>query len=176
MHDLLNEVNLKEVAKIYIGYEYSDKLKKMIHLFKYERYLSLASIFASSIADSIKEQGNFDLIIPVPLHHKKEYERGYNQSEEIAKQLSKITNIEYSTKIIQRKKYTISQTTLNKNERILNVSNAFTCSDNIRNKTVLIIDDVITTGSTLKACAQCILKNGAKSVSLAAVTTPPFAV
>ena len=171
---LLQKINNPRITNIFIGYEYSEKLKMLMHVFKYERFTALASHFASAIATLIQYPEKIDLILPVPLHPRKQRERGYNQSELIVKTLSFQLNIEYRNDLLKRKKYTISQTTLNKNERIQNVNDAFFCSENLQNKTILIVDDVITTGSTLKACAECVLKNKAKIVQLAAVTTPPF--
>ena len=173
--NLLREINTAQIPAIYIGYEYSDILKELMHLFKYERFTSLSSVFAEAIAVQVGKNENIDLILPVPLHPKKKHERGYNQSELIVKKLSELLDIDYKCDVIERKKYTVSQTTLNKNERMQNVGDAFVCQGNVQNKTLLIVDDVITTGSTLKACAQSVLQKGAKSVYLAAVTTPPFA-
>jgi len=171
---LLKEINYAPIEQIFIGYEYSEKLKTLMHIYKYERFTTLAYYFASSISRLIQYPDKIDLIIPVPLHPSKQRERGYNQSELIVKHLSELLNIEYQTDILIRKKNTVSQTTLNKNERIQNVNDAFMCSKNAHNKTILIVDDVITTGSTLKACAECVFTNGAKNIQLAAVTTPPF--
>jgi ComF family protein len=171
---LLQEISLKEIKRIYIGYYYSERLKRLIHLLKYEHFTSLASLLAVSIAAEIGANHKIDLILPVPLHPKKERERGYNQSGMIVKQLSRLTGIPFRTDLLHRKKYTVSQTALNKKERMRNVSGAFICSDSMENKNVLIVDDVITTGSTLKACAQCLIKKGAESIQLAAATTPPF--
>ncbi len=171
---LRQEINNPNIDRIFIGYEYSEKLKMLMHVFKYERFTALASHFASAIATLIRYPEKIDLILPVPLHPRKHRERGYNQSELIGKSLACLLSIEYRNDLLERKKYTISQTTLNKNDRIQNVSDAFFCSESLHDKTILIIDDVITTGSTLKACAECVLKNKAKIVHLAAVTTPPF--
>ncbi len=173
--NLLMEIKDARISDIYIGYEYSDQLKELMHLFKYQRFTKLSAVFASAIASQVKKNEMIDLIVPVPLHVKKKHERGYNQSELIAEELSKRINVNYNFDVLYRKKYTVSQTTLNKNERMQNVGDAFVCKQNIQDKTLLIVDDVITTGSTLKACAQCVLQNGAKNVFLAAVTTPTFA-
>jgi ComF family protein len=107
-----------------------------------------------------------DLIIPVPIHHLKKAERGYNQSDFIAKGLSTALNIPYSSKSIKRIKYTESQTKLNMNERALNVSNAFKArsSNKLKGKNILVVDDVCTTGATLLECAKVLLGAGANSV------------
>ena len=171
---LLHEIDMPQIKEIFIGFEYCEKLMELIHFFKYERFTSLSSIFAAAVAARIAEDIRIDLILPVPLHPWKKHERGYNQSDLIVKELSRLMGIDYRVDILKRIKYTVSQTTLNKNERMQNVSNAFVCNENVRSKAVLIVDDVITTGSTLKACAQSVLRQEAKSVYLGAVTTPPF--
>ncbi len=106
------------------------------------------------------------MIIPVPIHHLKKAERGYNQSDYLAKGLSKSLNIPYSSKAIKRIKYTVSQTGLNMNERALNVSNAFKVrhTKKVLGKNILILDDVCTTGATLLECGIALYKAGASSV------------
>ncbi len=107
-----------------------------------------------------------DLIIPVPIHHLKKAERGYNQSDYLAKGLSKSLNIPYSGKMIKRIKYTESQTKLKMKERALNVSNAFKVrnAEKVKGKNILIVDDVCTTGATLLECGIALYKAGANSV------------
>ena len=87
-----------------------------------------------------------DLIIPIPIHHLKKAERGYNQSDYLAKGLSKSLSIPYSGKSIKRIKYTDSQTKLKMKERALNVSNAFKVRQpkKVSGKNILIVDDVCT--------------------------------
>ena len=109
---------------------------------------------------------DIDIIIPVPLHHLKKAERGYNQSEFIVKGLSDKLNIPYSTKALKRVRYTETQTAFNLGEREKNISNAFKVRNKkkILGKNILVVDDVITTGSTIKECGKALLESGAKSV------------
>jgi len=112
-----------------------------------------------------------DMIHPVPLHHKKQKKRGYNQSELIASGMAEILHLPVETTLISRKDDTLSQTRKSRYERWENVQHVFCCEnpEAIRNKHVLLVDDVITTGATIEACASCILKFEGVSVSVASL-------
>jgi len=114
-----------------------------------------------------------DLMIPVPLHRKRLNQRGYNQSEIIARGASEITGIPVQTNLIERKKDTRSQTTMNRLERFDNISTAFLTpnfSADLTEKKVLLIDDVVTTGATLEACSLVLIKNYSCRVYIATVS------
>ncbi len=113
---------------------------------------------------------NFDAIVPVPIHHARRRERGYNQSEFIAIGISSFTGIPVNTKIIKRRKYTQTQTVLSKDERRTNVEKAITSykkDTRLDGGNFLLVDDVLTTGSTLNACASTLLLLGARNVEVA---------
>jgi ComF family protein len=121
------------------------------------------------MAEKIKRSGIITcqaLLIPVPLHKTRVRERGYNQSELLCKVIAAETGIGYDANILQRIRYTKSQTKLDEATRSVNVKNAFKVSqrDRISKKTILLIDDVITTGATINACAKELIRNGAKEV------------
>lgn len=142
--------------------------KEVIHHLKYAGFVELADVLGELICQKIQASGlklkDF-VIVPVPLHKKKLAERGFNQSELIARYVAKRLGIPGGDALI-RTKYTETQTKLSKEERIKNVSNAFKCDDVefIKNKYVFLIDDVTTTGSTLNACADVLNASGAKEV------------
>ncbi|MDR3287252.1 MAG: ComF family protein [Prevotellaceae bacterium] len=100
-----------------------------------------------------------DFIIPVPLHPKKQKSRGYNQSEKICEGLSKAMNKSIDTKTLIRAEFTNTQTKKNRMERWHNVSNVFTTNnaEKLKNKHILLVDDVLTTGATIEACCNAIL-------------------
>ena len=113
-------------------------------------------------------QSNF-VLIAVPLHQTKLEERGFNQSELIALALSKRAGIKCDTRALVRSKVTSPQYGLTKSERAINVDSAFSASDRVKGKDIVLIDDVLTSGATAVACAQALLKAGAQSVSVLTV-------
>ena len=109
---------------------------------------------------------NIDCVIPVPLNKRKERERGYNQSDFVAKGISSIINVPVFSDVVRRVKYTVTQTHLNAQERKKNIAEAFavTQSEKIKNKNILIVDDIITTGSTIQETAKVLMDSGATKV------------
>jgi len=108
----------------------------------------------------------------VPLHKAKFKIRGFNQSADIASGIEKITAIKQNNSLLIRQKNSPSQTKLNREEREVNVKNAFFCPEDLTDKTILLIDDIITTGSTMNECAKALKRAGAWQVDLAAIGTP----
>ncbi|OQX87603.1 hypothetical protein B6D60_03575 [candidate division KSB1 bacterium 4484_87] len=138
---------------------FDENVQNLIHHFKYNGYWLLAKPIAGFMAEKLS-QLNFSpkstLLIPVPLHKTRQRERGYNQSEIICRYIHEKTAIPIACSLLQRIRYTQTQTKLGPAERIKNVSGAFkVCSaQNLSGKTVVLIDDVLTTGATINACAK----------------------
>ena len=112
-----------------------------------------------------------DIITPVPLHWARKQKRGYNQAEWLSRGIvSQMGNIELCTDILIRKKHTRTQVKLDKSERWKNVKGAFVIAEGkgeiIRGKSVILVDDIITTGATTASCTEALLKAGAKSVKV----------
>ena len=168
---LFNEIEHPNFDELYIKYQFAESFQKLIHLFKYQRTLTLAKYFAEAIAPIIKKD-HYDYITGIPLNPIKEKERGYNQSALVAQELGNILNIHVENTLITRIKNTPSQTKLNREQRIENMKNAFDCDINLSNKKVILVDDIITTGSTLNECAQVLKKRGAVKVTAVALATP----
>ena len=150
-------------------FEKDKALQSLIHSFKYNKRFPNAKFLGGQIGielGAIIMKWNIDIIIPVPLHHLKKAERGYNQSEFIVQGLSSKLKITFTTKVVKRTRYTESQTTFNQTEREKNISNAFKVrrKKKIVGKNILMVDDVITTGSTIKECGKALIKSGVKSV------------
>jgi len=172
--DLKAKFDSKNTVKDFLScylFQKEGKLQEVIHLLKYQGMKSLGVRLGEDIGKKIilnKSFANADYLIPVPLHNLKQRERGYNQSEFICKGISNITNMGINTSLIVRKKYTHSQTHLNLTERKENVGDAFEVrtkqNAEVSGKAFILVDDVITTGSTIIACAQELLKSGAGSV------------
>jgi hypothetical protein len=130
-----------------------------LHLLKYSGYKELGEVMGRYMAAELISCGFFDhvdVIVPVPLHKKKQKLRGYNQSEWIARGISSVTGIPLNAKSVIREKNTETQTRKSTFERSENVDGIFKLCDVacFQGKHVLIIDDVLTTGSTTVACAS----------------------
>ena len=126
-------------------FETDKTLQQIVHALKYKNQFKLGVFLGELVADEIKmKDWQIDLIIPIPIHHLKKAERGYNQSDYLTKGLSKSLKIPYSGKSIKRTKYTESQTKLKMKERALNVSNAFKVRQpkKVSGKNILVVDDV----------------------------------
>ncbi len=149
--------------------EYSDEMVKAITLLKYHKLARLGGWFARKLNAVASENPNLceaDVLVPVPLHPARRRERGYNQTELIAKPLARHLGIPLEMKLLARVKPRPPQLLLSRRERWLSVRGAYEIRkgrriDNLR---VLLIDDVFTTGATLDACARALRKAGAKSV------------
>lgn len=155
-------------------FEINKELQHAIHSLKYQNRYRVGIFLGKVLASGIlldRPDWKSELIIPVPLHKLKKAERGYNQSFYIAKGLSKILRTRYSDRILKRKKYTESQTMMTLTERQENISGAFSIrnKNEVRDKTILLIDDIITTGATISECGKVLLNAGAKKILAASI-------
>jgi ComF family protein len=147
------------MAGSYYLFEKSGKVQRLLHGIKYKGNKQLAEQIGIWYAQSLKtckEIAGADVIIPVPLHPKKQKQRGFNQSEEFAKGLSKEFGIPVNATNLIRVHFTETQTRKNKFARWENVEGKFELKDagSLKNKTILLVDDVITTGATIDACYE----------------------
>lgn len=170
-YKIRDEIADKLKIPIYISdvkavWEFNDNVQLIIHQFKYYYKKGLAKKFALYMVDQIKQFDHINLIIPVPLHKRRKQIRGYNQSLLICSALSTIINIPVNNACLQRIKHTKSQTKLNVAQRLKNVTNAFRVVNKkeIKGKSILLVDDVITTGSTINSCAKQLKLNGAEEI------------
>ncbi len=145
---------------------YQPPLSQAIQQLKYNRNFVLANSLAFYLINMYNEYNlQADLIIPVPLNKKRLRERGFNQAGLLAKHLAETIGLPYVTQALFRTKKTRSQVGLTRQERLENVQNAFLArSPLVRDKNVLIIDDVFTTGATMEACAKALKEGGAKVI------------
>jgi len=160
-------------------FEKESILQQIIHEIKYNKQFNSAVTLGKIFADKhakLLEKWVIDLIIPIPLHHLKIAERGFNQSDFFAKGVSKGSGIKLATKVVKRIRYTESQTGFNKFERKENMTNAFKVKKEklIEGKNILLVDDVITTGATILECGKALINSGANQVFAGsiAVTDP----
>lgn len=139
--------------------------------FKYQQAPYLSAPAGRWLARAGREYyawSDYDLIVPVPLHHRKKRERGFNQSELLARRLSRLTRLPLAGRKFVRCRYTRTQTRLNPKEREKNVKGAFRVTDDkyFRERRLLLIDDVLTTGATVNECARVLIKAGAGRVDV----------
>jgi len=136
-------------------------MQKILHQIKYKNRADLGEFVGAFWAQQ-KPQcfSNIDIIVPVPLSQKRTFERGYNQSKCIADGISSVTNTAVCPHFIVRTKATESQTHKTRLERLENMENAFVAHkfDQLDGKHILLLDDVLTTGATLEACANTLLQ------------------
>jgi len=156
--------------QVFSACKYKGKVKSCIHFFKYKRKIKTKNILSDLLIEFLNANfptKNIDLITAVPLHKHKLQERGFNQSKLIADKLSEFFKIESSHNNLCRVKKTVSQVTLSAQKRKLNTADAFACKDpdKFKNKRILLIDDIFTTGSTLNECAKVIKQSGAKNIT-----------
>jgi ComF family protein len=148
---------------------YAGALERVLHAFKFERHDFLDDSLASLLQSLLAGRGDspFDAVVPVPMSRMKERRRGYNQAERLARALSRRIDVGCElllTKSGERE----TQSRLPRVERAKNVRGAFEASVRVSDKAILLVDDICTTGETLRACANALLDAGASRV--AAVT------
>jgi ComF family protein len=156
--------------------EYSGIIKEALIKYKFFNRPSFGRTFAKLIYDKIKGMTDWekvDIIIGVPLHRKKEKKRGYNQAHLISKQLGRLLEIKVNKNILVRTKNTDSQSLLNRADRLRNVKDAFLVTDSnlVKDKSILILDDILTTGTTLDECCKALKDAGARKVIAAVIAT-----
>ncbi len=158
---------VKDVDYVVSPLFYDGKIRDIIIDLKFNGHAASADILSKLMPDLLNDMvhlADFDLVIPVPLSKKRFTERGYNQSALLAKPFAEYFGIEYRDDILLKIKETKRQSRIDLAERFTNVRGAYTASDEVRGKRVLLIDDIFTTGSTLAACAEVLKQNGAENI------------
>jgi len=147
-------------------FEKGKLLQTLAHSLKYDEGTTFGFELGVRLGKKISSS-TIDCIIPVPLNKRKERERGYNQSDWIAKGLASVINVPVLSNAVRRTRYTVTQTHLNAEERKKNIADAFevTDTDAICGKNILLVDDIITTGSTIQEIAQVLKKAKAKRIT-----------
>jgi competence protein ComFC len=151
------------------NYQAKGVLRDLIHRFKYGRQFYLRRVLTQYLVEAMQDTriqaDPADCVVPVPLHPTRLRERGFNQADALATTLSKRTRLPV-LRCIERRLYTNTQTRFDRVERMQNLRNAFALRKNIdvRGKHLLLLDDVLTTGSTLHECALVLRAAGAESV------------
>ena len=164
-----NENNKQD--DIFYLLKYKDIIRKKMIDYKFNDKSYLHHMFYEILIKNKKTckfSKNYDIIIPVPIHKKKWRTRGYNQSELIARKMAKNFHIPINTKILLKTKNTPMQSSLGKDDRIKNIQKVYKVEyqEKIENKNVLLVDDIYTTGATVKECKRVLQLAGAKKVGI----------
>ncbi len=146
---------------------YEDTLRELIHLFKYGRIRPLAGRLGELMVSAIPRDQTFDLVVPVPLHWRRRLERGFNQSELLARAVARRYGAR-PVNAVRRKRSTAAQAGLSNAKRRSNVAGAFVVRRTaaLDGRRVLLVDDVMTTGATLGSCAAALKRAGARYVAV----------
>ena len=150
---------------------YKGSLQEAIHRWKYEGRTYLTFFFAQWMAEGLNrywKADSLDFLIPVPLHTHRLRKRGFNQALLLVKELSRRTGIPYRKTILQKRKPTIPQVNLSVIEREKGLKGAFHVigEEALKGKSVLLVDDVYTTGATVNECSKVLLRGGAERVDV----------
>lgn len=156
-----------ELHTLFYYNKYSN-YRKLIYLVKYHSYQELAVYLGRMLGQRIAASCRADCIVPVPLHWKRERQRGFNQAYEIARGVSEVLQIEIINDVVFRCRNNVSQTGKNAAERMKNVENIFELRNPQRvcGRHVLLLDDVITTGATIGSCLRVLSQAGNVTFSL----------
>lgn len=156
---------------------YQSELRELIHLLKYEGVVPTAGILGRMLSEAIYElhlnQG-LTLVVPVPLHTSKRRQRGFNQSEMIARVALKTLrspNLQLAPNVLVRERATVSQIGLTRPQRLENVRGAFRVAhpSRVKGRAILLVDDILTTGTTASECARVLRRAGAVNVRVATI-------
>ncbi len=145
---------------------YEGRLREAVHALKYRGRLALAGPLGRALAELLVTDPLLktpDLLVPVPLHPRREAQRGFNQAEELAREVGRYLNTP-ARRVLARVRDTPSQTELDEDERRRNVRGAFVVREPVRGLRLVLVDDVVTTGSTLAECAAVLQAAGAAEV------------
>ena len=165
-----------QVEAAFAGYYFTkgSKLQTILHELKYRRNKNIG-MYAGELLGKMMigapRYNNIDVLIPLPLHPKKEFKRGYNQAEILCRGINTVLKKKVATGVVERKRSTETQTKKHRGERWINVDGSFAVKNSaaLEGKHILLVDDVITTGATLEACIQAILSVAGTKVSVATV-------
>ncbi len=169
---LCRRKNIYFFDRIIAPFVYKNPLSQILKLFKYYHYAYLGDFLKDKLADFILQAGfnykEYDFITYVPMHKTKLREREYNQSKILASKLSKDLKIELK-ELLKARAYLKSQVTKNKRQRKEEIKDNFSALENLKDTRIILVDDVVTTGSTVSECARALKEKGAKEVVVWAI-------
>ena len=152
----------------------SGRVQRLIHQLKYERKSVIGIELGTYYGSQLRQVAPFNttqVVVPVPLHPKKEKDRGYNQANVFGEGMAKSLGVPVCCEVLKKNEHTLSQTQKSRLGRMQNVQQSFRLGnpEDVKGKHVLLVDDVLTTGATLEACASLLMEVEGVSVSLATI-------
>lgn len=166
---MLCRLGLNGFDSVYAFGSYEGNLRELIHLLKYNGMTPLSVPLGEMLRSVVPPEQRFDCVVAVPMHWRRRWSRGFNQSELLARQIAKRWNIPLRP-LLRRRKATSPQVRLSNAKRRANLAGAFAFRGKLpANARVLLVDDVVTTGATAAACARVLKRAGAAHVALATV-------
>ncbi len=166
-------------TRLYALTPFSQSVQRLVHMLKYQGQTVAAQTLGRALGRMLAGEplaAARPVVVPVPLHGSRQRERGYNQSVLIARAMAPLLDLSVQERALKRVRATETQTALDSAERGVNMEGAFRGrrDDLVRDRPVLLVDDVVTTGATANACAAALLEAGASEVAVAAVACPYF--
>lgn len=166
----LCRLGLNGFDQVYSFGAYDGALRRLIHVFKFEGVRTLQRPLGDLLAQALPREAGFDAIAPMPLHWRRRWQRGFNQSELLAREIARRWRVPVRS-LVRRRKATAPQAGLTSAQRRRNVQGAFEARKRLRldGMRILLIDDVLTTGATASACARALKRAGASHVTFLAL-------
>jgi ComF family protein len=144
---------------------YEGPLRDLIHLYKYAGMQALRRRFLPLLSAALPRETGFDAVVPVPLHWRRYWSRGFNQAAQLAQDVAALRGIRFA-RALKRVKWNGAQAGLALYDRRENISGAFRVKGSVQGLRILLVDDVMTTGATAGVCAKVLKRAGAESVTL----------
>lgn len=178
-NQLFNTPVIIQHTSVLFRYEKDSEIQSLIHNLKYKNPKKLGQNLGFWHADLLKNMlftDKIDLVVPVPMHFKRQKKRGYNQITYYAKTLAQVLNAKYLPKVLIKTQETKTQSKQSREERFKNMLDSFQLNANIdiEYKHILIVDDIITTGATIQACIKSLQKAKGVKISVAAIAITLF--
>ncbi|KAA9340331.1 ComF family protein [Adhaeribacter soli] len=169
----LGRINV-ENALSFLTFVRAGRVQNLLHNLKYKNVSEIGDLLGKWYGYELEKAGykdKFDLILGVPLHTRKQKQRGYNQADKFAQGLSEALQVPWSDQVIARIAASTTQTRKSRLARWENVEKIFEVKqpEKVREKRILLVDDVLTTGATLEACGHELLNSGCKSITVATI-------
>ena len=166
----LCRLGLNGFDQVYSFGAYEGVLRKLIHVFKFEGVRTLQRPLGAFLAQALPRESSFDAVVPMPLHWRRRWQRGFNQSDLLAREIARKWSVPVCA-LVRRRRATAPQAGLTSAQRRKNVEGAFEVKDAARLKgmRLLLVDDVLTTGATASACARALKRAGAAQVTFLAL-------